>query len=126
MVQESICAGFPSPAGDYLDEPINLETELIRNKPATFLWRVIGHSMKDAGIYSGDILVIDRSLKPQNGDIVIAVVNGERSLKRLKYIKGRPHLAFDNREFPEFNTSDESDIEIWGVVRCNIHMLVQR
>lgn len=126
LVLESLCAGFPSPADDYLDDNIDLTRVLMPNRPATFLWRVGGHSMIEAGIYDGDLLVVDRSLKPQHNDIVVAVVNGERSLKRLNLRGARPNLVCENKNFPEFLVPDGAEIEIWGVVRCNIHMLAQR
>ncbi|ACB97301.1 LexA family protein [Beijerinckia indica] len=119
---EGLCAGFPSPADDYLDESIDLNDLLIRNQPATFLWRVDGHSMREAGIFHGDLLVVDRSLAPADGDIVVVIVNGERSLKRLQIRKGQLTLSFENKDYPEGLALHEGDeIEIWGVVRCSIH-----
>jgi DNA polymerase V len=79
---ESVSAGFPSPADDYLENKLDLNQHLIKNPPATFFVRVTGDSMVDAGIYSGDILVVDRSLNPKDGNIVIAVINGELTVKR--------------------------------------------
>jgi len=119
---EGLCAGFPSPADDYLDESIDLAELLIRNQPATFLWRVTGHSMREAGIFDGDLLIVDRSLEPVDGDIVVVIVNGERSLKRLQVRKGQLILRFENRDFPEsFDLREGDEVEIWGVVRCSIH-----
>lgn len=80
---KGLCAGFPLPADDYIDERVDLARLLIRNPAATFLWRVSGWSMRDAGNYDKDILVVDRSLQPRHGDVVVAIVNGERALKRL-------------------------------------------
>ena len=82
--------------------------------------------MVEAGIYHGDILVVDRSLKPSHRDIVVAIVNGERSLKRLLIEQGRPRLAFENKEFPAYPIYENAEIDIWGVVRCNIHWLRER
>ena len=120
---EGLCAGFPSPADDYIDQSIDLSALLVPNPPATFLWRVDGHSMHDAGIYHDDILVVDRSLTPIHGDVVVAIVNGERSLKRLALDGPRPRLIFENKDFPAYPLPEEGDVEIWGVVRCNIHWL---
>ncbi|WMT86539.1 translesion error-prone DNA polymerase V autoproteolytic subunit [Pelagibacterium sp. 26DY04] len=118
-----LCAGFPSPADDFLDEAIDLNALLVRNRPATFLWRVDGHSMRDAGIFHGDLLVVDRSLNPVDGDIVVAIIDGEQSLKRLRIAGGRPRLIFENREMPFFELPEIAEVEIWGVVVCNIHWL---
>lgn len=126
MFAHGLCAGFPSPADDFLDESIDLNTLLVRNRPATFLWRVDGHSMRDAGIFHGDLLVVDRSLKPVDGDIVVAIVDGEQSLKRLRLSGGRPRLVFENREMPFFELPEIAEVEIWGVVVCNIHWLRRR
>ncbi|MBZ6078818.1 LexA family protein [Microvirga puerhi] len=120
---EGLCAGFPSPADDYIDERIDLARLLVRNPAATFLWRVSGWSMKDAGIYDKDILVVDRSLQPRHNDVVVAIVNGERSLKRLLVEGGRPRLVFENKALPSFTLPELAEIEIWGVARCNVHML---
>jgi DNA polymerase V len=121
---EGLCAGFPSPADDHLEPSIDLLELLIPNRPATFLWRVDGHSMRDAGIYHDDILIVDRSLSPRHGDVVVAIVNGERSLKRLHLDGPRPRLAFENADFPDtYAVPDDAAVEVWGVVRCNVHWL---
>lgn len=126
MYSHGLCAGFPSPADDYLDEAIDLTKLLVRNPPATFLHRVDGNSMRDAGIYHGDVLVVDRSLKPIDGDVVVAIVLGELSLKRLRLDGGRPRLRFENRDMPQFELPEIAEVEIWGVVVCNIHWLRPR
>lgn len=120
LFQHGLCAGFPSPADDYLDESIDLSKILTPNLPATFFWRVNGHSMKDAGIFDGDMLIVDRSLKAQHGDVVVAVVNGEISLKRL-LLRDKPKLSCDNKNFPEYRYPENAEIEVWGVVTFNIH-----
>ncbi|WP_122523249.1 LexA family protein [Pannonibacter phragmitetus] len=126
MYSHGLCAGFPSPADDYLDEAIDLTKLLVRNPPATFLHRVDGNSMRDAGIYHGDVLVVDRSLKPIDGDVVVAIVLGELSLKRLRLDGGRPRLHFENCDMPQFELPEIAEVEIWGVVVCNIHWLRPR
>jgi DNA polymerase V len=123
---EGLCAGFPSPADDHIDERIDLNRLLAPNPPATFLWRVDGHSMAGAGIFHGDFLVVDRSLTPAHGDVVVAIVNGERSLKRLLLDGDRPRLVFENPDLPAYALPEAGDIEIWGVARCNIHWLRKR
>lgn len=115
-----ICAGFPSPADDFLDGELDLTRILAPNRPATFLWRVSGHSMRDVGIHDGDVVVVDRSVRPFDGCVVVAVINGETSLKL--YRKGRPaRLTFANREMPAFPMDDMAQVEIWGVVTWTLH-----
>ena len=118
-----LCAGFPSPADDFMDETIDLTRLLVTNPPATFLWKVDGHSMRDAGIYDKDLLVVDRSLAPRHGDVVVATVHGERSLKRLHLDGERPRLSFENRDMPAYDVPDIAEVEIWGVAKCNVHWL---
>ncbi|MGI2036325.1 LexA family protein [Rhizobium panacihumi] len=126
LMLHGLCAGFPSPADDYIEEAIDLSRLLILNPPATFLWRVDGHSMRDAGIFHGDLLVVDRSLTPMDGDIVVAIVHGERSLKRLSLHGGRARLLFENRDMPLFSLPEIAEVEIWGVATSNIHWLRDR
>jgi DNA polymerase V len=114
----NVCAGFPSPADDYLEEPIDLSELLVTRKAATFLWRVQGQSMIDAGIYDGDILIVDRSVEPRPGQVVVAIINGEHSIKQL--LPGM-HLAFANKSMPEFRLPDNAEVEIWGIVTWNLH-----
>lgn len=120
IFQHGLCAGFPSPADDYLDETIDLAKILTPNLPATFFWRVNGHSMRGAGIFDGDMLIVDRSLKPSHNDVVVAVVNGEITLKRL-LTKGGSKLVCDNKEYAHYKCPDNAEVEIWGVVTFNIH-----
>lgn len=123
LMLHGLCAGFPSPADDYIEDAIDLSRLLISNPPATFLWRVDGHSMKDAGIFHGDLLIVDRSITPVDGDIVVAIIHGERSLKRLNLRTGRARLSFENREMPMFDLPEIAEVEIWGVATSNIHWL---
>ena len=122
-VMHGLSAGFPSPADDFLDEAIDLTRLLVRNPPATFLWKVDGHSMIDAGIYDGDLLLVDRSLTPRHRDVVVATVHGERSLKRLLLDGPRPRLAFENRAMPVFELPEIAEVEVWGVASFNVHWL---
>ena len=120
MVGTRVCAGFPSPADDFLDEEIDLVAILTPNAAATFLWRVSGNSMLEAGIHDGDIVVVDRSVKPKHGRVVVCAINGETS---LKLYETKPHLrlAFANRDMPTFPINEVADIEIWGVVTWSLH-----
>ena len=122
----AICAGFPSPAEDWLEETIDPAALLIANRPATFLMRVDGSSMVDAGIFNNDIVVVDRSLEPRHDDVVVAVIDGERSLKRLNLSGDVPCLLFDNAALPAFATAEMSEALIWGVVTWNLHRLRTR
>ena len=110
-------AGFPSPADDYLDGEIDLGAFLIERPASTFLMRVAGESMKGAGILDGDLVVVDRSVPPQSGHVVVGVVHGEMTLKRFHRLKnGRAALQAENPDFPEFVIGEEAPAEIWGVV----------
>ncbi len=82
--------------------------------------------MRDAGIFDGDLIVVDRSVRPVDGDIVVATVHGERSLKRLRMNGGRPRLMFENSDMPLFDLPEIAEVEIWGVALCNVHWLRPR
>ena len=114
-------AGFPSPADDYIQEKIDLNKHLIKNPSATFLVRAMGDSMIGAGIHSGDVLVVDRSLEPKSGKIIIAAVDGQLTVKRLLQKNGRSWLMPENQDFPAIHISGTQDVHIWGVVTNVIH-----
>ena len=116
-----IPAGFPSPADDYLDKNLDLNEYLIKNPPSTFCVRVEGHSMVKAGIHDGDILIVDRSLEPVDKKIVIAVVNGELTVKRIRKVKGKVYLDPESDEFKPIEISETTDCQVWGVVSYAIH-----
>lgn len=118
-----IAAGFPSPADDYVEDRIDLNQHLIRHKEATFFLRVTGDSMLGAGIHDGDLLVVDRAIDPADGKIVIAVLDGELTVKRLERRGGRVRLLPENPAFPAIEVSNEQDLVIWGVVTSVIHGL---
>ena len=120
-----VVAGFPSPAEDYLDRKLDLHEHLVRNNAATFFARAAGDSMIRAGIHDGDLLVVDRSLTPGNGSVVIAAVEGELTVKYLSRKNGRVLLvpANDESEYPELDISEQEDVVIWGVVTYAIHKL---
>lgn len=121
---ESVSAGFPSPADDYLENRLDLNDYLIRNPAATFFVRVTGDSMIDAGIHSGDILVVDRSLTPKDGSVVIAVIDGELTVKRILQKKNKIYLLPENNSFKPIEITSEMHFEVWGVVSYVIHKLL--
>lgn len=114
-------AGFPSPAEDLQEKAIDLGQVLVTHPQATFLIRARGHSMIDAGIHDNAILVVDRALKPQHMDIVVAVVDGEFTIKHLWKRGGRPKLKAANPTFPDITPKDGQTLEIWGVVTAGIN-----
>jgi DNA polymerase V len=120
---ESVSAGFPSPADDYLEGRLDLNEYLVRNPSATFFLRVTGDSMIDAGIHSGDVLIVDRSLTPRSGSIVIAAIDGELVVKRLKISKNKIFLIPENRQYEPIEIKSEMNFEVWGVVTSVIHSL---
>lgn len=112
----TVQCGFPSPAEDHCEQRLDLATLLIRQHDATFFMRVRGHSMRDAGIDDGDLVVIDRSIQAKHGHIVVAVVDGEFTMKRL-HQKGRiVRLEAANPTYPNFEFKDGQELTIWGVV----------
>ena len=116
-----VSAGFPSPADDYIDRKLDLNELLIANPAATFFVRAAGDSMTGAGINNGDILIVDRSLEASNGKIVIAILNGELTVKRLLQTTTSCKLVAENPNYPAFEINEESDFQIWGVVTSVIH-----
>lgn len=118
-----VSAGFPSPAEDYTDRSIDLNKELIKNPYATFLARVKGFSMKDAGIEPDDILVIDKSLEPENNKIAVCFIDGEFVLKRIKKGKDCVWLMPENKDFNPIKITEENDFCVWGIVTYVIKKL---
>lgn len=123
LVKETISAGFPSPAQDYIELGIDLNKYLIRNPISTFFLRVSGNSMNNAGIYNNDLLIIDRSINPNPGHIVVALLDGEFTLKRLIKKKDNYYLKADKENYPAINLYEYVDIQIWGVAIYSIHEL---
>lgn len=119
----AVSAGFPSPADDYIEGELDLNRLLVNNPPATFFVRVAGDSMTGAGINHHDILVVDRSLEPVPGKVVIAVVDGELTVKRFCKDGDRVRLAAANPDYPDLVPAEESSFTIWGVVVYVIHSL---
>jgi len=118
-----VVAGFPSPAEDYLDRKLDLHEHLVKNHAATFFLRACGDSMIKAGILDGDLLVVDRSLTPGNGSVVIAAVEGELTVKYLALKNGRAFLVPANDEYPDIDITEHEDAVLWGVVTYAIHKL---
>ena len=121
-------AGFPSPAGDYEEDKLDLNKHLIKNPAATFFVRVTGDSMVKAGIHDGDLLVVDRSIQPRDKNVVIAVVNGELTVKRIRIRKNHKlslklSLEAENDNYKSQEISEEMEFEVWGVVTNVIHAL---
>ena len=117
----SVCAGFPSPANDYLEGEIDLNKYLIKNPLATFIVKAQGNCMLQAGIHSGDLLIVDRGIKPKNNSIVIASIDGDLTVKRIKVSGKNFFLNSDNKDYGNVKINNESDIFIWGVVTKVIH-----
>jgi len=116
LVDVGISAGFPSPAQDFLDLSIDLNKELVKNPSTTFYARVNGYSMKDAGIDSGDLVIIDKSLEPQNGKIAVCYIDGEFTMKRIKIEKDCCWLIPENKDFKPIKVTEDNDFVIWGIV----------
>lgn len=121
LYASKVQAGFPSPADDYMEGMIDLNAHLIKHPAATFFVRVAGESMLGAGIHEDDILVVDRSLTPVHDKIVIAVVDGELTVKRLYKKAGEVKLIPENPDFTPIDITPETDFSIWGVVTNVIH-----
>lgn len=125
MATASVCAGFPSPAADFGESRIDLVAELIRHPQATYLLRVRGLSMVEAGIDDNDIVVVDRALKPGTGNIVVAVVDGDFTVKYLQLRAGRVKLKAANPTFPDITFKDGQTVEVWGVVTSCIKQFIR-
>ena len=127
LVAAAVPAGFPSPAEDFVEGTLDLNDHLIRRPAATFIVRVKGDSMTGAGIFPGDLLVVDRSLEAKSGSIVIAVIGGELTVKRLH--KENPNqwtLVAENPHYPPIAFGPDRDCMIWGVVASAIHQFEKR
>ena len=119
----AVPAGFPSPAQDYFSGRVDLNKHLIKDITSTFLVRVSGHSMEGAGISDGDELVVDRSLTPVDGNVVVAIIDGEMTIKRLRLENGRVRLAAENPGYPDVVVSELAELSIWGIATRCLHRL---
>jgi len=120
-VVSSVSAGFPSPADDYIEGRLDLNQHLIRHPAATFFVRVDGDSMIDAGIHPGDILIVDRALEPKDRNVVIANINGELTVKRIRIKYKKILLMPENENYPPLPIPADMDFQVWGVVTYVIH-----
>ena len=121
LFESGVSAGFPSPADDYLDLPIDLNEFLIKHPAATFYVRVKGNSMEGAGIRNGDLLIVDRAEEPRNKSIVLGIIDGEFTVKRIKKKGSDLYLMPDNPEFKPIKIDDNMDFQVWGVVTYVVH-----
>jgi len=120
---DKVAAGFPSPADDYVEKTLDLNELLVQKPAATFFARAQGVSMIGAGIHHNDILVVDRSIEPVPGKIVICALNGELTVKRLDRENGQWKLAAENPDYPDIAIFEDLEMVIWGVVTNVIHPL---
>lgn len=121
LFESRVSAGFPSPADDYIEAALDLNQHLIRHPAATFFVRASGESMVNAGIQNNDILVVDRSLEPKHGDIIIAALNGELTVKRLDLMGKMVTLKPENPKYPAIEVTEEMEFLIWGIVTSVVH-----
>nr|WP_204262953.1 translesion error-prone DNA polymerase V autoproteolytic subunit [Methylobacterium sp. BTF04] len=126
IIGQALCAGFPSPADDFLEGSLELPRWLAPNPPATFAWNIAGDSMRGAGIFDRDLAVVDRSLKAGHGSVVVAAVDGEMSIKRLLVEGNIARLSFENPDLPAFAVQEAAEGQIWGVVRFSIRWHIAR
>jgi len=123
---DSVSAGFPSPATDYLENKLDLNDYLIKHPAATFIVKASGPSMIEAGILSGDLLIVDRSVAPKNDNIVIASVFGDLTVKKLRKKGSTLFLISANNEYPSIEVKEEMECFIWGVVTYVIHKAITK
>ena len=121
LLTDSVSAGFPSPADDHTEENIDLNEHLISNPFSTFFLRVKGDSMINAGIKDKDLIIVDKSLIAKPGNIVIAMIDGEFTIKRLSIKNDELYLKAENNNYPDFRFKNHIDVQIWGVVIYSIH-----
>lgn len=119
LFESKLPAGFPSAGDDYVERTLDLHDFLVKNPSSTFFIKVEGESMKGAGIQSGDLLIVDRSLEPKNGSIVVALLNGEFTVKRLAVSGDKIELLAENPQYPSIKVV--GDFQVWGVVSYVIH-----
>lgn len=121
LYSSHISAGFPSPADDHLATKLDLNQHLIKNPSASFFLKVSGDSMVGAGIYDGDLLVVDRSIEAKDGKVIIAAVDGQLTVKRLREDRGKKYLMPENSKYQAIEIKEEQEVIVWGVVTNVIH-----
>jgi len=119
----SVPAGFPSPADEYLDRPLDFNELLIAHPAATFAVRIVGNSMTGAGIFPGDIAVVDRAETATDGRVILAILDGEFTVKRYRKRNGAAWLEAANPDFEDIPLGEDRDFQVWGVVKNSIRML---
>lgn len=122
-VKSANATGFGAAADDYMERGIDLNEQLIRNKPATYFFRMKGDAMREAGIFDNDILIVDRSLKMAEGRIIVAVLNGELLVRRFHKNFSSAFLIPENSRYKPINLAEFSDFTVWGVVTYVIHQV---
>ncbi|MBW0160531.1 MAG: translesion error-prone DNA polymerase V autoproteolytic subunit [Sediminibacterium sp. Gen4] len=115
--------GFGAAADDYMERGIDLNEQLIRNKPATFFFRMNSEAMTGAGIYPGDILIVDRSIRNANGRVIVAILNGELLVRRFQDAFNKKRLLAENKKFGDIELDPYGSFAVWGVVLYNIHTI---
>lgn len=123
---DGVVAGFPSPAQDFMSESIDLNRDLIHHSESTFYARATGDSMKDAGVEEGDILVVDKSLEPSDGDMAVCCIDGEFTLKFIERHKKYILLQPANPDYSPIKVTPEDDFTVWGIVTYIIHKVQRR
>ena len=121
LLTDSVSAGFPSPADDHTEENIDLNEHLISNPFSTFFLIVKGDSMINAGIKDKDLIIVDKSLTARPGNIIIAMIDGEFTMKRLSIKNNELYLKAENHNYPDFRFKNHINVQIWGVVIYSIH-----
>lgn len=121
LLRSAVPAGFPSPADDYVEQRISLDEHLVQHRESTFFMRVSGESMRGLGIFDGDLLVVDRSLPATHACVVIAVLDGEFTVKQLLHTPDGQVLRAAHPDYPDTLIKPEQDFSVWGVVSWNIH-----
>ena len=124
LAEPMVSAGFPSPADDFVEMELNIHDYIVKNKDATFCVKVEGNSMTKADIHSGDVLIVDRSLEPEHNNIVLAVIDGEFTVKRLAVNNGSLYLSPENDNFTPIKITKEMDFLVWGVITHIIHKAI--
>ena len=124
ITNNSISAGFPSPADDFKEIRISLDKEIVRNEEATFYARVDGDSMQGAGLSDGDLIVIDRSEEPKNGSIAVCFLDGEFTVKRLKLKNQEVYLMPENSRYSPIKIDEGSELSIWGIVTYVVKKMI--
>lgn len=121
LLRRAVPAGFPSPADDYVEQRLSLDEHLVQHRESTFFMRVAGNSMYGLGIFDGDLLVVDRSVPATDGAVVVAVVDGEFTVKQLRHTDSGMVLSAANPDYPDLPVKPEQEFEVWGVVTWNVH-----